>query len=190
MNQDCINYITKTVAKYGAEEPIVDFGGATVLSDFFGCIRKIFKDKDYKTFDMNGSDVDIVGDIYDIDMPDASIATALCLNTLEHLAEPQKAVDEIARVLRPKGRIMITVPMSWSVHRYPKDYWRFLPDGMKHLLHKQFKNIEMEWDDRKQRNLLLYTTAIRGENASSKRSDTELQRQTPTRHSKFDSREL
>lgn len=161
MNQDCIDYVTKIVAKYGAKEPIIDFGGATVLSDFFGCIRKIFKDKDYKTFDMGGSDVDIIGDIYNIDMKDASVSTALCLNTIEHLAEPQKAIDEMARVLKPDGRIIITAPMSWSIHRYPKDYWRFLPDGMKHLLHKNFKNIEIGKDPRGQLNRSLYTTAVK-----------------------------
>ncbi len=161
MDNNCLDYIEEVITKFEIEEPIIDFGGATVLADFFGCVRNIFKGKDYKVFDQGGPDVDIIGDIYDIDIPDNSIGTALCLNTIEHLAEPQKAIDEMARVLRPNGRIIITAPMSWGIHRYPKDYWRFLPDGMEYLLRDKFADVEIKVGNRNRMSRLIFTTARR-----------------------------
>jgi methionine biosynthesis protein MetW len=39
-----------------------------------------------------------------------SFDVAVCIEVLEHLLEPQLAVSEIRRVLRPGGRLILTVP--------------------------------------------------------------------------------
>ncbi len=50
-------------------------------------------------------------------IPDASIDLLLMLSVLEHLREPQQALDAIARVLAPGGVALINVP-SWRGKRY------------------------------------------------------------------------
>jgi 2-polyprenyl-3-methyl-5-hydroxy-6-metoxy-1,4-benzoquinol methylase len=46
------------------------------------------------------------------DVPDASHDVILCLSVLEHLAEPERTLDEIHRLLAPGGMALINVP-SW-----------------------------------------------------------------------------
>lgn len=49
-------------------------------------------------------------DAQSIPLPAASVDTAICCETIEHVPEPQAAVRELARVLRPGGRLYMTTP--------------------------------------------------------------------------------
>ena len=51
-----------------------------------------------------------VEDIQDIRLPDASVDTAISCETIEHVPDPARAVRELARVLRPGGRLFLTTP--------------------------------------------------------------------------------
>jgi SAM-dependent methyltransferase len=55
-------------------------------------------------------------DLQAIRFPDHSFDTVICHNVLEHVADDHKAMTEIARVLRPDGRALISVPMfdAWE----------------------------------------------------------------------------
>lgn len=48
---------------------------------------------------------------------------------LEHVRWPWALAQEMARVLRGGGLALWTAPWQWSIHRYPEDCWRILPDG-------------------------------------------------------------
>ncbi len=52
----------------------------------------------------------IVGSAEHVPFADATFDVVLCTEVLEHLRSPRRAVDELARVLRPKGRLIITTP--------------------------------------------------------------------------------
>lgn len=58
----------------------------------------------------------------------------LCGQVLEHVCKPWLLVPEIARMLKPGGVAILTAPWHWHVHRFPRDYWRILEDGMLVLL--------------------------------------------------------
>jgi len=45
-----------------------------------------------------------------IALPSSSIDTVICCETIEHVANPRTAVIELARVLRPGGRLFLTTP--------------------------------------------------------------------------------
>jgi SAM-dependent methyltransferase len=51
-----------------------------------------------------------VGDIQAIDHEDASFDTVISCETIEHVPEPRRAVGELARVLKPGGRLLLTTP--------------------------------------------------------------------------------
>lgn len=71
-----------------------------------------------------------------LDVPDASFDTVLSTQVLEHVPEPLEYLREAARVLRPGGKLLISVPMQWRQHEEPFDFWRFTRYGLEDLLAK------------------------------------------------------
>lgn len=57
------------------------------------------------------------GKVEAIDAPDATFDQVLCMGVLEYQATPDRALSEIARVLRPGGIAIVTVPKRWHVDR-------------------------------------------------------------------------
>lgn len=80
--------------------------------------------------------VDIIADAYDIPLEGASVDTILCTEVLEHLEEPAAAIREAARVLRPGGCAIYTVPLFWHLHEQPRDFYRYTPYGLRYLFEK------------------------------------------------------
>lgn len=56
---------------------------------------------------------------------DASFDTVLSLQVLEHVFEPIRMVNEIARVLRPGGRAIFLVPTTSTMHLAPHYHSNF-----------------------------------------------------------------
>ena len=60
---------------------------------------------------------------------------------LEHVeGDPQKAIDELHRVLKPGGLLVCATVLVYPIHGYPSDYWRFTPNGLK-LLCRAFTRV-------------------------------------------------
>ncbi len=92
-------------------------------------------------------DVAVAGEAFGYDLPDteyfegdrwpaddASIDVVLATETLEHVPDPSVFLAEARRVLRPGGRIILTVPFAARWHYIPHDYWRFTPSSLLNLL--------------------------------------------------------
>ena len=62
-------------------------------------------------------------DLEDFPLKPESYDTAVCVEVLEHLYDPEHALKEIYRVLQPGGRAIVTVPNL--------AYWRFRLDLMR-----------------------------------------------------------
>lgn len=94
-------------------------------------------DLEYDGLDLNPSsgEVTFEADIQEMSViPDASYDTALCLQVLEHLPDPQKATHEIFRILRTGGIAIITVPHLSRIHDEPNDFQRFTEYGIRVLM--------------------------------------------------------
>jgi ubiquinone/menaquinone biosynthesis C-methylase UbiE len=65
------------------------------------------------------SQVDIVSDITSIPAPDQSFDAVLCSEVLEHLPHPIAALEELSRLLRPGGRLILTAPFCSLTHQAP-----------------------------------------------------------------------
>jgi SAM-dependent methyltransferase len=60
---------------------------------------------------------------------------------LEHIeGNPQQAIDESYRILRPGGIAIHTTCFINPVHGVPKDFWRFTPDALS-LLHSSWRDV-------------------------------------------------
>ena len=89
---------------------------------------------------------DIVGDIHNLPLEDNSIDAILCIAVLEHVEEPQKAMKEMYRVLKPGGYCFIYVPFLYyypPLPGYYGDFCRFTYDGVRYLT-KNFKATEIQ----------------------------------------------
>ena len=56
---------------------------------------------------------------------EASFDTVLLTDVLEHIARPEQLIAESARVLRPGGKVIVTVPFFYWIHEEPHDYYRY-----------------------------------------------------------------
>lgn len=76
---------------------------------------------------------DLWADALALPVRSGAFDTVLCNQVLEHVPEPQRAMNEMARVLRPNGTLILTAPHIWGLHEVPHDYYRFTPYGLRHL---------------------------------------------------------
>ena len=60
----------------------------------------------------------------------------LCNQVLEHVFTPDNFVNELARVIKPGGRLMLTVPFIWDEHEQPYDFARYTTFGLRALLER------------------------------------------------------
>ena len=65
---------------------------------------------------------------------DASVDLAFATETLEHVDDPPQFLVGGLPVLRPGGRLVLTVPFSARYHFVPYDYWRYTPASLDMLL--------------------------------------------------------
>ena len=100
----------------------------------------LFPSETYHRVDMSvGKSVDWVIDMtLPFDQVDSALrgtrfGTIFCLCVLEHCDHPFKMAENLTRLLKPGGKICISVPFAWKFHGYPSDYWRFTHEGVKKL---------------------------------------------------------
>jgi len=141
MREPVRDYVKRIISQYEFEDPVLDCG-AGWEPNFY---ESLFPNRKYLKQDMQNYDppcIDIVCDICDMrKVRDDSIGLVLLMESLEHISFPQRALDEIFRVLKPNGLLILTTVMAMGIHKCPKDYWRFCPDGIELLLEK-FKIVD------------------------------------------------
>ena len=116
--------------------PVYEFGSYQVEGqEEYADLRAYFPGKPFTGCDMRpGPGVDRVEDVSALSLPDDSAGTVLCIETFEHVFELRRAFDEVHRVLRPGGLLVITSPLNFRIHGYPDDYWRMTPSCLRRLL--------------------------------------------------------
>ena len=82
------------------------------------------------------SNIDLFGTAYDIPVENSSFDSAVCTAVLEHLEEPESALRECMRILKPGGIAVYSVPFIWHLHEEPRDFYRFTKYGLAYLFEK------------------------------------------------------
>lgn len=73
---------------------------------------------------------------------DASVDALFCVEVLEHVARPERAVAEFWRVLRPGGCLIGSTPFLLGIHDAPNDFHRFTRYGLQRLF-RDYQEIEL-----------------------------------------------
>lgn len=85
-------------------------------------------------------DSDILsGDVCNLSFEDSSFENVVCLEVLEYVNTPQKAVDEIYRVLKNDGTLILSTPFIYKFHG---DKLRYTENFLKEALFN-FKSVEI-----------------------------------------------
>ena len=94
--------------------------------------------------DLNpGAGVQLRADAHTLPFLDGSFDVVLCTEVLEHLPEPQRAIDEMYRVLQPGGQLLLTTRFLFPIHDAPHDYFRYTKYGLRYLL-RRFEQLQIE----------------------------------------------
>jgi SAM-dependent methyltransferase len=141
LGDDAVRYAVREFARDVAEnftiaEPVVEIGArAAEGQEAQADVRSLFGGVEYIGCDIQpGPGVDRIEDAHALTFADESVGTVLCFETLEHTADPIRAVQEMHRVLQPGGLLAISSVMFFPIHAHPWDYWRFTPEGFAKLL--------------------------------------------------------
>jgi SAM-dependent methyltransferase len=132
----------KTISRAFVEK-FIEMNNILICGDILEIGRNVYKDVvppeyivSYSCLDISPfPDVDIVADIQNMKHVESNrFDTIICTQVLEHVPNPFDAIDELYRILRPGGQLLITVPFLNNYHMEPDDYWRFTEYALKHLL--------------------------------------------------------
>lgn len=109
--------------------------------------RHLFKhchytSQDFKLYDglkLGGTieygSIDIVSDITAIPVEDSSFDCVICTEVLEHVLDPMRAINEMTRLLKSGGRILLTAPLGSGLHQLPYHYYGgFTPEWYQSVL--------------------------------------------------------
>lgn len=130
------------VARFGATRAAIAAHAKGRVLDV-GCGHMPFREfarayiQDYEGFDVErrAEGVMHVGNAESMpEIASNTYDTVFSFEVLEHLPHPQRAIGEMARVLKPGGALLITVPHLSRLHEEPHDYFRYTNHGLRVML--------------------------------------------------------
>ena len=123
---------------------VIDIGGE--VNNYRGsfCLPKSQTDKWYVVNIDEESGADIISSATNIPIDDCQADVVLMTEVLEHIEEPQLALNEAARLLKPGGNLILTMPFMYQVHGDPHDFTRWTSHALiKNLKKAGFSSITL-----------------------------------------------
>ncbi|MBX3011961.1 MAG: class I SAM-dependent methyltransferase [Caldilineaceae bacterium] len=77
---------------------------------------------------------DIQADASQLPIDGHCFDAVVCAELLEHVPDPRPVLAEVYRVLKPGGKLLITVPFLYRVHGDPYDFGRYTGHFWQHIL--------------------------------------------------------
>jgi len=123
---------------------LLDFGcGSKPYKDLFAVSEYIGTDIETSGHDHRNEEIDVYYDGRTLPFPDASFDSIFSSEVFEHIFNLPEILDELYRVLKPGGYMLITVPFVWDEHEIPYDFARYTSFGLRHILtEKQLQVVE------------------------------------------------
>ena len=134
-----MSYIYKTgrIELYGQIKRHANFIRGRVLdigAGSFSRYQNLFPYDEYTKMDVEpGKNVDVVGKIEKIPFTDETFDSIVCTQVLGDVYNLHEAFDEMYRVLKPNGIILLTESLFDPLHDEPHDFFRFTKHSLKRL---------------------------------------------------------
>lgn len=133
----------ESLAEYGKNKKVLDAGaGRLAYRHLIKLFTNNYTSSDFKR---THDELDVVTDIEKMSFKDQTFDLVFCSQVLEHVPHPNKALAEINRILKNKGKVVITVPLLGYIHNAPYDFYRYTKFGLETLATDNgFKVIKLE----------------------------------------------
>lgn len=118
--------LEKFLKRHATDKRVLDIGsGGSSYHQFFP--HRLTLDVD------PARNPEVVGDAHNLPFLDGEFEVILCTEVLEHVKNPFKVEEEIWRVLKLGGVLILTTRFVFPLHDVPNDFWRFTKYGLAHL---------------------------------------------------------
>lgn len=123
---------------------MLDFGcGSKPYRQLFNVDVYIGTDIKISGHDHTKEDIDVYYDGRTLPFDDNEFDSVFSSEVFEHVFNLDEILNELRRVLRPGGKMLITLPFVWDEHEIPYDFARYTSFGIVHILQeKGFKVLE------------------------------------------------
>lgn len=101
--------------------------------------------------------VDVIADGECLPFKDGSVDVILCNDALQYFPRPMQGIDEMHRVLRPGGRLILSTRSSYPEHH--DEHWRFFPHSLRHLT-KNFSSVDIRPESNSAAGVALYLNVL------------------------------
>jgi len=129
-----LSFIKKQSKKIKSGQSILDAGaGELRYKSYFRHCKYVSQDLCVGNKEWYFNEIDIKSNIYNIPVENESFDYILCTQVLEHLEFPDSAFREFQRILKKRGKLLLTAPLGFEEHQTPYDYFRFTKYGLKSL---------------------------------------------------------
>jgi SAM-dependent methyltransferase len=117
---------------------LMDFGaGSKPYRQLFHVEQYVGVDIQESGHDHTHEDIDVFYDGKTIPFPDQSFDSVFSSEVFEHIFNLDEILNEINRVLKPGGKMLITLPFVWDEHEIPYDFARYTSFGIVHILQQK-----------------------------------------------------
>jgi SAM-dependent methyltransferase len=116
---------------------VLDAGaGECPHASLFSHTRYIKVDRGIGDHSWDYSNVDALADICVLPFRSGTFDAVVNIQVLEHIQEPRQCIEEMARTLKPGGRLILTTVQCWEIHQHPNDFFRFTRYGLTYLFER------------------------------------------------------
>jgi ubiquinone/menaquinone biosynthesis C-methylase UbiE len=125
---------------------LLDFGcGEKPYQSLFNVEKYIGLDYENTGHDHKNENIDVFYNGTNIPFDDGYFDSVLCSEVLEHVFDIDRTLQEINRILKNGGKLLVTCPFVWNEHEVPYDYARYTVFALKHLFEKHgFRVLEFD----------------------------------------------
>lgn len=117
---------------------MLDFGcGSKPYRELFDVAFYIGADIAVSGHDHSNENIDVYYDGKTLPFGDNEFDSIFSSEVFEHVFNLDEILDELRRVLKPNGKMLITLPFVWDEHEIPYDFARYTSFGITHILQQK-----------------------------------------------------
>lgn len=146
-------FVDRCIREIASKPLVLDLGTFFGFRKQLRAYELLFKDTvyfamDYKVQSGHGQySPHVDGDIQKLPFRTGSVDGIICKDVLEHVPEPQRAVEEMYRVLKSGGVLFVSIPFIHPYHGSNsdknRDYYRFTTDAVRWMF-REYSQVEIE----------------------------------------------